>query len=99
MIIYNVTVNIDDEVHDEWLEWMKSEHIPEVMATGAFIESRMARVLSDDPEGKTYAIQYTCMTMNDYEKYREEHAPALQEKVLIRYKDRFVAFRTLLEVI
>ncbi|MEO8448027.1 MAG: DUF4286 family protein, partial [bacterium] len=28
MILYNVTVNVDDSVHDEWLEWMKTIHIP-----------------------------------------------------------------------
>ncbi|NCF42859.1 MAG: DUF4286 family protein, partial [Bacteroidetes bacterium] len=23
MIIYNVTINIEDSVHSEWLKWMK----------------------------------------------------------------------------
>lgn len=31
MIIYNVTVNIEHNVHDEWLKFMKDEHIPDVM--------------------------------------------------------------------
>ncbi|MBT6440423.1 MAG: DUF4286 family protein, partial [Flavobacteriales bacterium] len=26
MIIYNVTVKINNEVHDEWLQWMKETH-------------------------------------------------------------------------
>ena len=30
MIIYNVTIKIDLDVHDEWLAWMKLEHIPRV---------------------------------------------------------------------
>ncbi|MGQ3086877.1 DUF4286 family protein, partial [Flavobacterium sp.] len=30
MIIYNVTINIDDSVHDKWLTWMMEKHIPEV---------------------------------------------------------------------
>ena len=48
MIIYNVTVNIDHEVHDAWVAWMKDVHIPDVMATGLFLQSRMLRVLADD---------------------------------------------------
>ena len=39
-IIYNVTVNIDDSVHDEWLEWMQTQHIPDVMSTGYFLEKK-----------------------------------------------------------
>ena len=34
MYIYNVTTNIDESVHDEWLHWMKEIHIPDVLATG-----------------------------------------------------------------
>jgi hypothetical protein len=98
MIIYNVTVNIDAEVHDDWLHWMKEQHVPEVMATGLFLDHRMARVLTDD-EGFTYAIQYTCADMSTYQRYRDEHALRLQAKSRERYGDRFAAFRTLLEVV
>lgn len=98
MIIYNVTVNVDAAVHDEWLRWMKEEHIPEVMATGAFLENKICRVLGDD-EGFTYAIQYTCAEMATYERYRREHAPRLQAETAKRYPGRVEAFRTLLEVV
>lgn len=98
-IIYNVTVNIDHDVHDEWLVWMREVHIPDVMATGLFLESRMHRVLADDEGGLTYAIQYTAADMVHYERYRDEHAPRLQADAHARYGGRFAAFRTLLEVI
>ena len=44
MIIYNVTVNIDDSVHDEWLTWIKN-HIPQVLATGKFVDAKLTKVL------------------------------------------------------
>lgn len=100
MIIYNVTINIDASVHEDWLEWMKKEHIPDVMATGFFIENRFARVISDEPsEGFTYAIQYLLKNIGDYELYRTQHAPALQAETNKRYKDKFVAFRTILKLV
>lgn len=99
MIVYNVTINIDADAHDEWLAWMKDEHIPEVMSTGLFTDSRMMKVLADDDGGITYAIQYTAADMAHYERYRAEHAPRLQAKTQERYGGRFVAFRTLLEVV
>ena len=30
MYTYNVTVSVDASVHEEWLEWMRSTHMPEV---------------------------------------------------------------------
>jgi hypothetical protein len=100
MIIYNVTINIDGEVHTDWLEWMKAEHIPAVMATGLFIENRFARVLSEEAaEGFTYSVQYLLNGIGDYETYRTTYASALQAETEKRYKDKYVAFRTLLKVV
>ena len=100
MIIYNVTVNINHDAHDAWLLWMKQEHIPHVMNTGMFVESRMLRLIGDeDSGGTTYAIQYTCATMADYERYKTEFAPALIKEAGDKFKDKFVAFRSLLETV
>lgn len=98
MIIYNVTVNVDADVHEAWLDWMRRTHIPDVMSTGLFLESRMCRVLADDEGGITYAIQYSCADMATYEQYRDEHAPRLQAETRNRFGGKFAAFRTLLEV-
>ncbi len=100
MIIYNVTINIDADVHADWLNWMVQTHIPEVMETGMFSEYRFARVLSEEAgEGFTYSVQYLAQNIGDYEIYRTVYAPALQAKTQERYKDKFVAFRTLLKMV
>lgn len=99
MIIYNVTINVDLDVHDQWLQWMKATHLPDVMATGLFLDQRMCRVLAEDEGGLTYAIQYTLPDMATYERYQKEHAPRLQAETQKHYAGKFAAFRTLLEVI
>jgi len=99
MIIYNVTVNIENDVRDEWVSWMKQKHIPDVMQTGYFIEYKMCKVLVDEEQGTTYSIQYTCAGMDELKKYQTTEAPRLQKEVADKYGNKFVAFRTLLEVI
>jgi hypothetical protein len=99
MIIYNVTINIEDDVHLEWVEWMKNEHIPRVMATGYFLDNRMCRLMVEEETGTSYTIQYTLKNMADYEEYQNLHAPSLQKEVLDKYRDKFVAFRSLMEVV
>ena len=60
MIIYNVTTNIDDTVHDQWLEWMQQKHIPEILATGKFSSARLVKVLIvEEMGGTTYSVQYS----------------------------------------
>ncbi len=99
MILYNVTISIDESIHLEWIEWMKGIHIPEVMATGCFLENRMLRMLNEEEGGITYAIQYLAVDMPTYERYQQEFAPALQKKTMDLYSGKFAAFRTVLEVV
>lgn len=97
-VVYNVTIIIDHSVHDEWLVWMQNEHIPEVMATGKFNAWKMLRILEDhNPDGITYAIQYTAPDLASYLAYQQDCAPALQQKTQNLYGGKFAAFRTLLE--
>ena len=101
MIIYNVTIKIDNEIHREWLHWMKTVHIPEVMATGCFSENKIMRLLDPPPDeqGTTYAVQYFCNDMATLKEYSDKHAPALQLDHTRRYKGRFGAFRTVMELV
>jgi hypothetical protein len=100
MIIYNVTVNIDHDVHDEWLKWMREVHIPDVMRTNLFTDHRMLKVLGDEESGGvTYSVQYTCRNMDDFKQYEKNFAPTIREEHSRKYKDKFVSFRTLLELV
>jgi len=101
MIVYSVTVNVDESIHEDWLAWMVNKHIPDVMATGIFTEHRMLKVITrnEGEEGISYNIQYTCPSMADLHSYQVKHAPALQKEHTERYQDKFIAFRTLLETV
>ena len=100
MIIYNVTTQVNWKIHEAWLEWMKTEHIPEVLATGLFTHHRLLRLIEvDETEGPTYAIQYFTSVREKYEKYINSHAKELREKVLAKWGDQVFAFRSLMEVV
>jgi hypothetical protein len=98
MFIYNVTVTLEDSIHSEWLKWMKEVHIPDVMRTGLFVDNKICKLVTEELE-TTYAIQYTFREMDDLNKYRKEFAPKLQQELKEKFKDKFAAFRTVLEII
>ena len=99
MIVYNVTVNIEESIVDDWLYWIKKIHIPEVMKVGVFIKAQLNRVIVEGDTGETYAISYTCESMKELHHYQVNFAPELRKKHLERYGKKVVAFRTLLEVV
>jgi len=99
-IIYNVTLNIDPSIHEEWLSWMKSEHIPKVLGTGKFVKATFSEVLvEEDTESKTYSVQYLSPSRESLDAYYRENAQALRSEGLKKFADKMLAFRTELEVI
>ena len=99
MILYNVTVSIDFDIHESWLKWMKEIHIPNVLATGLFIENKIARIHAEEEGGISYSIQYLLNYWDDYNLYQNKFASNLQKEYQIKYANKSVAFRTVLEVI
>lgn len=99
MHIYNVTINIEETKHKEWLDWMKNEHIPEMLATGKFSKALLSKVLvEEEMGGLTYSVQYTTDSKGTLEQYYTEDAERLRAKSN-KFAGHFVAFRTELEII
>jgi hypothetical protein len=100
MLIYNITTKIEARVADYWVQWMVTEHIPEVMQTNCFMEYRFARILEqDDSDGPTYTIQYLIESKADYNRYLELYAHALRQKIIEKWQQQVISFHTLMEVV
>ena len=96
MLLYSVTVFIDEDIEDQWYEWMIRQHIPDVMKTGHFISAEMSRILEPETSRPAYRIEYRCANAAAYRAYAADHAPALQAEHSQRFAGRFEASRKLL---
>ena len=99
MILYNVTTSIEPTVAEEWLDYMRTTHIPEVMETGFFIKSQLCRLLNEEDDGITYAAQYYCLSPEQLDEYQTLCAPALRADMEKHFAGKYVSFRTILEVV
>lgn len=99
MILYNVTVKIEKNIEGEWVRWMQQVHIPDVMKTGLFREYKLCRLLLGEDDGVTFAVQYLCDDLSAFKAYQDTHAAELQKAHSERFPNKFVAFRTLMEVL
>lgn len=100
MLIYNVTVKVDTPIAADWLQWMREEHIPDILATGCFTHHQIVQLLEqDDTEGPTYAVQYHAPDQDHYERYINEFADALRLKSLHKWGDGVMAFRSLMRIV
>ena len=100
MIIYNVTAKIDASIEEEWMKWMKKEHIPELINTGCFTKATILRLLEvDETDGPTFAIQYFAESKSLYNAYIQKHSDELRKKGIDKWGNRFIAFRSVMQIV
>ena len=100
MIIYNVTIKVHHSIHDQWLHWLKEEHIPEIINTGCFTHANILELLEVDTiEGPTYAVQYIAESKAQYNLYIENFSAEMRQKAFNKWGDQFIAFRSVMQIV
>ena len=96
MFVHNITVKVDNEIVQQWLQWQREVHTPEIMATNLFKDNKIFKLFVDS---STYILQYFTETKENYNRYIIEHAPAFRGKALEKWGNRSIAFRTLMQIV
>lgn len=100
MIVYNVTTKVTHAIAADWLEWLKTEHIPELINTGCFTHAVILHLVeSDDAEGITYAVQYHAESRALYNRYIDKFSGDMRRKAMEKWGDQFISFRTLMHLV
>jgi len=98
MFIYNITTKVNHSILEEWMQWQKHIHIPEIIATGLFYDHRFYELLEqDEEEGRTFVIQFLAHSKEDYKKYLHDFAPSLRKESEKKWADNAISFRSLLK--
>ncbi|HKP05360.1 MAG TPA: DUF4286 family protein [Chthoniobacterales bacterium] len=99
MVIYHVTIALEASIEAEWVDWMKRVHVPDVLRTGCFSACQICKVIGAAGDEVTYVLQYDCRSLEEYHRYRDNFAPALQKEHSDRFAGRFRGSRQILEEI
>ena len=86
MITYQVTINVDAEIESEWLSWMKTEHVPDVIATGLVCAFH---ILQSESSKGVYLFHYQFISRADFETYQSSYAPELKRHPAQKFPNSF----------
>ncbi|MHC5311061.1 DUF4286 family protein [Myroides sp. LJL116] len=100
MIIYNITVNIHENVHDAWLDWTKNTFIPAMLDTKKFTKARLVKVLvEEEMGGTTYSLQFESPSKDHLEEYYQQHHDEFENQARALFGELMLTFKTELELI
>jgi hypothetical protein len=99
MILYNITIIIEEGVENEWLNWVNTNFVPEALSTNLLVSSRLLKVLDSPNEGFTYCLQFIADNIHNYNEFKNLHAVKILDAHTIEFKNKSVFFSSVMEFI
>ncbi|MEO8823453.1 MAG: DUF4286 family protein [Ginsengibacter sp.] len=98
MFVYNITLKVETQYLEEWMNWAKTVQIPDVLATGCFYDFRFYELMEiEEEDGRTFVIQFLANSKSDYNRYKELYHSSFRHRSAKKWGDHVVSFRTLLK--
>ena len=100
MNIFNITYLVSDKVHEEWLEWIREEHIPFMLSSDYFTQPQVARVItSAKEEGTSFSVQFHVQDMHTLKLWNKEYSLLFKENCSQKFGEDVLFFTTVLELL
>lgn len=99
MLIYNTTFQVDDEVRENFLIWIKESYIPEVERQGMLTQPRLCNLLSHRGDGSSFSLQWEVESSSLLHRWHREQGAKQHEELTKLFGDKVIGFPTLMEVI
>lgn len=91
---YNVRVKIGEELADRFAGYMRSKHIPDVLATGKFEAAEISR-----SEDGSFLVSYLALSGQDLNDYLARHTETMREAFRREFPFEAKVEREVLEII
>ncbi len=82
MFRYEVTVSVRDDLRARFERYFADRHIPEILATGCFVDIRFERA-----ESGVYRTVYHAASRADLDRYLTEHTARFRADFLQHFPD------------
>lgn len=99
MLLFNVTVIIEEASATEWLEWMKATHIPQLMEKDCFVSHRFLKIVDSPNEGLSYCVQFIAEDAAKHQTFLDLYEQEFTAEMYIKYPNKLVTFSTLMEFV
>lgn len=100
MIYYEVNVELNNEIYDEYMKWL-TDHVQSILDLDGFVEARIMRVRQQESTAKpdqrsakqTVVVVYELISDESLNNYLKNHAPMMRQSTLERFGDQLKVTR------
>lgn len=96
MVIYEVNLNIRNEIYPDYSAWL-FEHVKHILQYTGFIKAEIGTIESKIEEGETkLRVSYLIDSYHDLENYLTHHAPKMRLDGIEKFGSQFSAHRRII---
>lgn len=100
MLVYNTTYHIEESLEKTFLIWIKEVYLVEAEKSALLRSPRILRILNfREPDACSYSVQFEVESSATLHRWHMEKGAAMQNELVKMFKDKVVAFSTLMEVV
>ncbi len=100
MLIYNTTYHIEENLAKNFLIWIKEVYLPEVEKRALLRSPRILHILNfKEQDSCSYSVQFEVDNSADLHRWHIEKGTTMHDELMKLFKDKVVAFSTLMEVV
>lgn len=95
MVTYTVIYTVRHEAYGEYVEWLKNEHIPEMLTVPGFTDASLCLRKGGalEASSKDVRVVYHLKDEDHLKTYIAEHAMKIREKAMDKFPGQFSAQR------
>lgn len=100
MLIYNTTYQVENDDARNFVIWLHEVYMPQVEENGLLKDPRLTRILSHkEEESECFSLQWEVEDTRTLHQWHTAQGAALNAEMLQVFKEKVLAFSTLMEVI
>ncbi len=100
MVVFNTTFHVEEELQEEFVEYMLQHFIPMSTKSGLLTSPRLARVFGkEEDEGHSYAMEFIAADIAALERWNADESQGVYAPLLEKFKEKLIGFSTIMQTI
>lgn len=98
MVVFNITMNVDEQIEKDFVLFVKETWIPMLVNEPLFSDARVCKVLvEEEMGGKTFSLQLNASSLPELEAFEMNRFPIVYQVLHEKFMNKFVIFTTKME--
>ena len=99
MQVCNISFQLNPTIQSQWLIWMKTNFIVELMGTGCFIDHKFYQLEVPEDQNPTFTLQLYAVNKERLSKYHTQFANSFIQQLNNKWGEQCLYFSTNMQIV